>query len=101
PACDSRGIHSLAALLLPLLLLFAAAPLALVAAVPELGLNLLSETHTQSSIHHHYTAGLIPPLVAATVLGAARIARGDRERGARIAGIALAAALVANFVLGA
>ena len=100
-AFDSEGIHYLADLLLPLLLLFAAAPLVLVAAVPELGLNLLSETHTQSSIHHHYTAGLIPPLVAATVLGAARIARGDRERGAQIAGIAVVAALVANFVLGA
>ena len=100
-AFDSEGIHYLADLLLPLLLLFAAAPLVLVAAIPELGLNLLSETRTQSSIHHHYTAGLIPPLVAATVLGAARIARGDRERGAQIAGIAVAAALVANFVLGA
>ena len=82
-AFDSEGIHYLADLLLPLLLLFAAAPLVLVAAVPELGLNLLSETHTQSSIHHHYTAGLIPPLVAATVLGAARIARGDRNVGPR------------------
>ena len=100
-AFDSEGIHYLADLLLPLLLLFAAAPLALVAALPELGLNLLSATHTQSSIHHHYTAGLIPPLIAATVLGAARIAHGDRDRGALLAGVAVAAALVANFVLGA
>ena len=100
-AFDSEGIHYLAGLLLPLLFLFAAAPLALVAAIPELGLNLLSETHTQSSIHHHYTAGLIPPLIAATVLGAGRIARGDRERGALLAGIAVVAALVSNFVLGA
>jgi uncharacterized membrane protein len=100
-AFDSEGIRYLAALLLPLLLLFAAAPLVLVAAIPELGLNLLSATDTQSSIHHHYTAGLIPPLIAASVLGAARIARGDRRRGALLAGIAVSAALVANFVLGA
>ena len=100
-AFDWEGIRYLAGLLLPLLLLFAAAPLVLIAAIPELGLNLLSATSTQSSIHHHYTAALIPPLIAATVLGAARIARGDRRRGARIAGIAVAAALVANFVLGA
>jgi uncharacterized membrane protein len=100
-AFDSEGIRYLAGLLLPLLLLFVAAPLALVAAIPELGLNLLSEAPTQSSIHHHYTAGLIPPLIAATILGAARIARGDRRRGALLAGIAVAASLVANFVLGA
>ena len=100
-AFDSEGIRYLAELLLPLLLLFAAAPLVLVAAIPELGLNLLSATDTQSSIHHHYTAGLIPALFAASVLGAARIARGDRRRGALLAGIAVSAALVANFVLGA
>ncbi len=100
-AFDWEGIRYLADLLLPLLLLFAAAPLVLVAAIPELGLNLLSATQTQSSIHHHYTAGLIPPLIAASVLGAARIARGDRRRGAKLAGLAVAAMLVANFVLGA
>jgi uncharacterized membrane protein len=100
-AFDSEGIRYLAELLLPLLLLFAAAPLALVAAIPELGLNLLSATDTQSSIHHHYTAGLIPPLIAASVLGAARVARGDTRRGILLAGIAVSAALVANFVLGA
>jgi uncharacterized membrane protein len=100
-AFDSEGIHYLADLLLPLVLLFAAAPLVLIAAIPELGLNLLSATHTQSSIHHHYTAGLIPPLIAASVLGAGRIARGDKRRGIVLAGVAVTAALVANFRLGA
>ena len=47
----------------------------LVAALPELALNLLSAATTQTSIHFHYTAGLIPPLVVATVLGAARLGR--------------------------
>ena len=100
-AIDSEGMRYLAELLLPLLLLFAAAPLVLVAALPELGLNLLSDTPTQTSIHHHYTAGLIPPLIAASVLGAARLSKGDKRRGALIATIAVAASLVANFLLGA
>jgi uncharacterized membrane protein len=100
-AFDSEGLHYLADLLLPLVLLFAAAPLVLIAAIPELGLNLLSATHTQSSIHHHYTAGLIPPLIAASVVGAGRLARGEQRRAIMLAGIAVAAALVANFRLGA
>jgi uncharacterized membrane protein len=98
---DSGGLHYLADLGLPLLLLFAAAPLVLLAALPELGLNLLSSAPTQDSIHHHYTAGLIPPLVAASVLGAAKLARGDQRRATLLASVAVGAALVANFRLGA
>ncbi len=41
-------------------------PIVLVAAEPELAINLLSATDTQTEIYHHYTAGLIPPLVAAS-----------------------------------
>jgi uncharacterized membrane protein len=100
-ALDSGGLHYLADLGLPLLLLFAAAPLVLLAALPELGLNLLSSAPTQDSIHHHYTAGLIPPLVAASVLGAAKLARGDQRRTTLLASVAVGAALVANFRLGA
>jgi uncharacterized membrane protein len=100
-ALDSGGLHYLADLGLPLLLLFAAAPLVLVAALPELGLNLLSSAPTQDSIHHHYTAGLIPPLVAASVLGAAKLARGDRRRAILLSSAVVGATLVANFLLGA
>jgi len=100
-AFDWDGVHYLIDLLLPLALLFLAAPLALVAAVPELALNLLSSTPTQTSIHHHYTSGLIPPLVVASILGAARLARGSRGRGVALATAAVAVALVANFRLGA
>jgi uncharacterized membrane protein len=100
-AFDSEGISYLAELLLPLLFLFAAAPLALVAAIPELGLNLLSATHTQTSIHHHYTAGLIPPLVVASVLGAGRLARGRPRRAVLLSSLAVAACLVGNYRLGA
>ncbi len=100
-AFDWEGIRYLAELLLPLALLFAAAPLLLVAAIPELGLNLLSATNTQTEIYHHYTAGLIPPLFAASVLGAGRLSRGDRRRGVTLAALAVVVALAANYRLGA
>ena len=44
-------------------------------ALPEIALNLLSSTPTQSSIHFHYTAGAIPGLVAGAVLGGAKLRR--------------------------
>jgi uncharacterized membrane protein len=100
-AFDHAGFHYLLDLLLPLALFFVAVPLALVAALPELALNLLSATPTQSSIHHHYTAGLIPPLVVASVLGSARLAGQRGERAVLLAAAAVAVALVANYRLGA
>ena len=100
-AFDREGIHYLIDLFLPLALLFAAAPLALIAAAPELALNLLSATHTQSSIHHHYTAGLIPPLVVGSVLGAGKLADGRKDRGIALAAGAVAVAVLANYALGA
>jgi uncharacterized membrane protein len=100
-AFDGRSLRYLADLAVPLAGLFAAAPLVLVAALPELALNLLSSTKTQTSIRFHYTAGLIPPLVVASVLGAARLSGGSRRRATVIATIALAVALVENARLGA
>jgi uncharacterized membrane protein len=100
-AFDHEGAHYLLDLLLPLLLLALAAPLVLLAAVPELGLNLLSATDTQSSIHHHYTAGLIPPLFVAMILGAARLTRTRPRLRMPLAMGVVAAMVVANFVLGA
>jgi uncharacterized membrane protein len=98
-AFDERGLRYLAALLLPLAALFAASPLAL-AAVPELAINLLSATPTQTSIHFHYTAGAIPPLVAASVLGAAALDRRRRGLAVPLALTAVAACLIANWRLG-
>jgi uncharacterized membrane protein len=100
-AFDGRGWSYLGEMTLPLLLLFAAAPLAALVAVPELALNLLSATPTQTSIHFHYTAGAIAPLVAATVLGAGAIARRRPRLAVPLAGLVLLAALVANWNLGA
>ena len=65
----------LADLLLPLLGLPLLAPLAALTAAPELLLNLLSGTRTQTSIHFHYTAGALPGLFVAAILGAARLRR--------------------------
>jgi uncharacterized membrane protein len=98
---DHEGAHYLLDLFLPLLLLAFAAPLVLIAALPELGLNLLSATHTQSSIHHHYTAGLIPPLFVAMILGAARVTRTRPNLRMPLAMGVVATMVVANYVLGA
>jgi uncharacterized membrane protein len=98
-AFDSRGIDYLTALLAPLALLSLASPLALVAA-PELAINLLSATPTQTSIHFHYTAGAIPGLIGAAILGAARLERRRSGLGGILATLAVVAALAGNYRLG-
>jgi uncharacterized membrane protein len=99
-AFDQRGLEYLAELVLPLAILPLLAPAALLIAVPELAINLLSSTVTQTSIHYHYTAGLIPGLVVAAVLGTARITRSRRARATPVALGAAAATLVGSLVLG-
>ncbi len=93
PSLGGRDLSYLASLLLPLALLPLAGPLALLAALPELGLNLLSSAVTQTSVKSHYAATAVPALLAATVFGVARI-------GARFAYLAAAAALVGMVMLG-
>jgi uncharacterized membrane protein len=94
-AFTGRGLTYLAQLLLPLALLVVLAPLALIAAVPELAVNLLSAATTQTSIHFHYTAGLIPVLLAAAVFGAKRI-----PPRVPVATLIVVVALAANYLLG-
>ena len=74
-ATGGRDLAYLADLLVPLLCLPLLAPLAALTAAPELLLNLLSDTRTQTSIHFHYTAGALPGLMVAAILGAARLRR--------------------------
>jgi uncharacterized membrane protein len=95
-AFSSRDLHYLLHLVAPLAALCLLSPLVLIAALPELAINLLSATTTQTSIHFHYTAGLIPPLVIAAVFGAKRIG----TRAVPIATIALLAAIAGNYWLG-
>jgi uncharacterized membrane protein len=95
-AFSRRDLHYLVTLVVPLAGLSLLAPLVLIAALPELAVNLLSATPTQTSIHFHYTAGLIPPLVVAAVLGAKRLSRWTFA----VAAVAVVAALVGNYWLG-
>jgi uncharacterized membrane protein len=73
-AFDGEGLAYLASLLVPLALLPLGAPLTLLPALPEVALNLLSSTDTQTSIHFHYTAAEIPALFAAAIFAAKRFA---------------------------
>ena len=95
-AFSSRDLQYLLQLVMPLAGLCLLAPLVLVAALPELAINLLSATTTQTSIHFHYTAGLIPPLVIAAVFGAKRLGRWAVP----IAMLVVLAALIGNYRLG-
>jgi uncharacterized membrane protein len=74
-ATEHRDLTYLLHLLGPLAALPLLAPLVAASALPELALNLLSDTRTQTSIHFHYTAAAIPGLVAGAVFGAARLQR--------------------------
>jgi uncharacterized membrane protein len=93
---SGRDLHYVLQLLWPLAFLPLLAPLVLVAALPELAINLLSAVPTQTSIHFHYTAGLIAPLIVAAVLGARRLGR----RRLLVAGGIVVVALAGNYKLG-
>jgi uncharacterized membrane protein len=99
-AFDQRGVEYLAELVLPLAAMPILAPAALLIGVPELAINLLSSTATQTSIHFHYTAGLIPGFVAAAVLGTARSTRNRPALAMPLAVVVVAVALVASVLLG-
>jgi uncharacterized membrane protein len=95
-AFSTRDLRYLLQLVVPLAALSLLAPLVLIAALPELAINMLSATPTQTSIHFHYTAGLIPPLVVAAVLGAKRLNRWTIP----VAFAVVIAALLGNYRLG-
>ena len=93
PSLEGRDLAYVSLLLLPLALLPLAAPLAALAALPEVGLNVLSETLTQTSVRTHYAAVSIAALMVASAFGAARI-------GARSSYLAAAAAAGGMVLLG-
>jgi uncharacterized membrane protein len=95
-AFSGRDLRFLLELAAPLAALCLLAPLVLVAALPELAINLLSATPTQTSIHFHYTAGLIPPLMVAAVFGAKRLSRWTVP----VTVAVVLAALIGNYRLG-
>ena len=99
-AFEHRDIGYLWELLAPLGGLPLLAPLVTLSALPEIVLNVLSSTPTQSSIHYHYTAGAIPGLIAGAVLGGAKL-RNLRPRVWPWVGRGLVAlVLVAGIVMG-
>ncbi len=69
---EGRDLTYLFQLGVPLVFAFLAAPLVLIPALPELAANLLSETTTQTSIEFHYTAPIVPFLVAGAIFAATR-----------------------------
>jgi uncharacterized membrane protein len=103
-AFDHQGARYLLELAIPLGILWALSPAAMLVSVPDLALNLLSDTPTQSSIHFHYTAGVIPGIVVAAIFGAARLRRleiGRRVGPVALAGVLLVLAVASNWHLGA
>jgi uncharacterized membrane protein len=66
-------------LLGPFLGLFLREPLLFLGAVPDLAINLPSNAIDQTSIAYHWTAGIIPFVFAATIVGIGRMRR-DPDR---------------------
>jgi uncharacterized membrane protein len=62
-------------LLVPFLGLWLLEPLLLLGAVPDLVINLLSAKPEQTTIYWQYTAGIVPFVVAASIVGAAKLKR--------------------------
>jgi uncharacterized membrane protein len=79
-------------LLGPFLGLWAREPLIFLGAVPDLAINLLSNKTDQTVIAYHWTAGIVPFTVAASVMGAAKL---KRDRDSTSLAALLGAALIA------
>jgi uncharacterized membrane protein len=62
-------------MLAPFLFLWVLEPLLFLGALPDLAINLLSSKPEQTGIFWQYTAGIVPFVVAATILGASRLKR--------------------------
>ena len=82
----------LALVFLPFLGLWAREPIMLAGAVPDLVINMLSSKPEQTSIFYQYTAGMIPFVVAASILGAARLRRRRHAPTALLAAVGCLAA---------
>ncbi len=97
---EHRDLAYLLDLLAPLGGLSLLSPLLAASALPEIALNLLSDTRTQTSVHFHYTAGAIPGLVAAAVLGASRVMRRWPDAGPQLAAALVVVVIAAGIRLG-
>jgi len=100
-AFSGSDLDYLAHMLVPLGFLFVLSPWLLLAALPEAALNVLSKNPYQASLYFHYTAGLIPPLVVASVLGAGSLARRRPSWKPHLGTGIVVLALLSNYWLGA
>lgn len=88
-AASAQKLAFLLLLLVPFLGLWLREPLLFLCAVPDLAINLLSAKPLQTNIGYHYAAGIIPFVVAASILGAGRLGR--RAGPASLAALAVVA----------
>jgi uncharacterized membrane protein len=77
----------------PLLGAWALEPLLAAAALPEIALNLLSSHEPQASIQYQYVSGIVPFLLAASVLGLGRL-RARHGKAMRLAAVSIVASMV-------
>jgi uncharacterized membrane protein len=84
----------------PFLFLWALEPLLALVAAPDLVINLLSSSSGQSSIEYHYTAGLIPSIVAGSIFGASRFRRHARRFSFYVLAAVVSTAIYSPFLLG-
>jgi uncharacterized membrane protein len=75
-------------LLVPLVGFWLFEPLLLLGAIPDLAINLLSNQPDQTSINYHWSSGIVPFLIAASIFGVARF----KAHGVRLSLWALAGA---------
>jgi uncharacterized membrane protein len=99
-ATEARDLGYLLRLAAPLAFVSLAAPAALLPALPELALNVLSDTRTQTSIRHQYSATALAALVAAAIFGVRRLSRVTGLSATPLAAGVAGAALAATYALG-
>ncbi len=87
-------------LLFPLLLVPLLAPAALLVAVPEIAVNLLSSQEAQSSYRFHYVAPLVPILIWSTILGVKRLGLASARLARFMPAILLAVVIVSGWLMG-
>lgn len=92
-------VSYVALLLLPLLLLPLAAPLLAAVALPQLLINLFAAWGPAQSFQYHYAVLLVPILVAASLLGLARLRA--RPPGDPLARLTSRTGLIAGLMVGA
>ena len=88
---SATDIRYLIWLLAPTAFLALLAPVLLIAALPQLGVNLLAEWSTAALPMFHYVSAIVPVVIAATIMALARFSARARVVAA---GVALGAAVL-------